>query len=263
MTVVSFLHSGLPLTCISPIISTSEFAVDYPGHHGTGFFAKFIEKIYFITARHCLATPKQDDLSLIAGRLAIPYSLNGYKSTRSDYVEFSDISSLRCKYDENIEGEYIDIVVLETKKPVKEKNRKALLSRAVKIPPTGNWLEEFINSPLAKPAIREKSGINLVGIGYPWNGTNTQIIYGEPTDITLQPAKFLGHLGIGVHEQLLSLNNVTWEHDLNGFSGSPIFVGFKNKNGKQFALAGMAVMGGNSKVHLIKVNLISDFIRKI
>ncbi|SMF97755.1 hypothetical protein SAMN02949497_0011 [Methylomagnum ishizawai] len=264
MTKISFLHSGLPKDCTFPIISTLESAENYPFRHGTGFFAKRGRDIYFITARHCLIKHTNENIDKLASRLAIPYIPHGYKHEKSDYIQFSDIYSPKQKQN-NSQEEYIDFVVLKISNPSKSKHLKTLLSRSVKIPPTGDWLDSFISIGQEKFGVLDGKSIKLLCIGYPYDGTITNITIddNERANILLQPATFIGYLEEGIDWNLLSLSKITWECELNGFSGSPVFISFKNENGRQFALSGMLVMGTNSKVHFIKVSVISRFFQEL
>ena len=258
MPKISFVHTGFPANCISPNIVVEDGWEQYPRRLGTGFFARREDKVYYLTARHCLTKDQKADIAKIAARLHIPFSLQGSTRKEDDYVEFS--SAISLKHDsEDIPGELIDLVVLEVNIPQNGKKRKQLLHRSVKLPPLGVWLDNFVNHSIAKNALDDAQGIVLSGIGYPYEGTETDISYpdGQPVEIVTQAAKFAGHLTHGGYPDRLKLEHVTWGQDLNGFSGSPVFVGFKNKHGKHYALAGMLVTGGQGKIHFIKIGIIT------
>ncbi|MFA8390255.1 hypothetical protein ACEPUD_09055 [Burkholderia ubonensis] len=256
---ISFIHTGFPANCISPNLLVEEGWEQYPRRLGAGFFVRRADKIYYLTARHCLTKDQDADIARIAARLCIPFSLQGNTRTADDYVEFSNAISLKHDSDD-IPGELIDLVVLEVNIPQSGKKRKQLLHRSVKLPPLGKWLNDFVNHSITKDALDAAQGIVLSGIGYPYEGTETDINYpdGQPVEIVTQAAKFTGHLTYGSSPDRLMLEHVNWDHDLNGFSGSPVFVGFKNKNGKHYALAGMLVTGGSGKIHFIKVGIITQ-----
>ena len=97
---------------------------------------------------------------------------------------------------------------------------------------------------------------------WPW-GTSSKIDYpeGEPVEIVTQSAKFDGFLGRGTGPDRYMLNDVSWDGDLNGFSGSPIIVGFKNEDGYNYALAGMLVSGGPKKAQFIRISLITEALK--
>jgi hypothetical protein len=259
MTSISFIHSGYPKDCASINLIVEPGLEQFPQRSGTGFFVKRGKKLYYLTARHCLTKNQFDDISKIAAKLHVSFYLQGRTTTSADYVSFSEAISL--KHDsEEIPGVLIDLVVLSIDLPSREKDRKHLLSRAVKMPPTGEWLDAFMAQDLAQSAIKAGEGITLSGIGYPYDGTATNIDYPEmpsqPIEIVTQQAKFTGHLAEGYSPDRAMLQNVTWDRDLNGFSGSPVFIGFKNRNGRQYALAGMLVTGGNGKAQFIKIGII-------
>lgn len=200
------------------------------------------------------------DIAQLAARLHIPFFLEGRTSSSNDYVSFEEAIFLKNN-SEDIPGDFIDIVVLAVAKPKIERNWKQLLSRAAKLPPTGDWLDNFIAHPLARVAIATGAGIVLSGIGYPYESTMTDITYpeneNEPHEIVTQSAKFTGNLSDGSYPDRLMLNNVSWDHDLNGFSGSPVFLGYKNEHGPQYALAGMVASGGGAQAQFIKISIIT------
>lgn len=142
MAKISFVHPGLPNNCISPNILSEKDLEEYPGMAGTGFIARRADKLYYITARHCLTKDHHADVGLLASTLHIPIRLEGRTDKTSDYLQFEHALSLKHNSEE-LPGELIDLLVLPIGKPVNEKDRKYLLSRAVKLPPTGQWLDGF------------------------------------------------------------------------------------------------------------------------
>lgn len=119
--------------------------------------------------------------------------------------------------------------------------------------------------PLVQERISDGKGPKFVVIGYPKFGTSSEISYpekaGESLDIKTQAAKFHGYLADGFYPDRFKLTGITWKHDLNGFSGSPVFVAFKNENGPQYGLAGMLVTGGNGMAQFIKISVITQAIQ--
>jgi hypothetical protein len=259
MTTVSFLHSGCPIRCIALNLLTEEGWEQFPRRLGTGFFARRGTKIYYLTARHCLTKELDADIAQVAVRLHIPYFSEGHTLSSDDYVSFDEAISLRHN-SPDIPGELLDLVVLSVAEPKSDRNRKHLLSRAAKLPPTGEWLDEFIAHPVALGAVTAGAGITLCGIGYPYEGTQTDITYAddhsEPLEIVTQAAKFTGQLSHGGSPDRLMLNSISWSHDLNGFSGSPVFVGHRTEHGPQYALAGMIVSGGGGRAQFIRISVI-------
>ncbi|WP_157640799.1 hypothetical protein [Burkholderia ubonensis] len=258
MPKISFVHTGFPTNCISPNILTEEGWEQYPRRLGTGFFVRREDKLYYLTARHCLTKDQKANIAKIAARLHIPFILQGSTRAADDYVEFSGAISL--KHDsEDIPSELIDLIVLEVNMPQDGKKRKQILHRSVKLPPLGEWLDNFVNHSITKDALDKARGIVLSGIGYPYEGTETDISYpdGQPVEIVTQAAKFTGHLTLGSSPDRLMLEHVNWDEDLNGFSGSPVFVGFKSKHGNHYALARMLVTGGGGRIQFIKIGIIT------
>ncbi|WP_145985773.1 hypothetical protein [Aquitalea magnusonii] len=261
MTKISFLHSGLPNNCISPNIISEQGLEEYPGMAGTGFIAKRANQLYYITARHCLTKNHKEEIGLLASKLNIPIRLTGRTEKPSDYLHLEEAISLKHN-SEFLAGELIYLIVLPIKNPEKEKDRKHLLSRAIKLPPSGKWLDSFFEQPPIQEAIAMSKGQKFVIIGYPQNGTSSEIIYpekpGESPNIITQAAQFHGYLAEDFHPDRFKLTGVTWEHDLNGFSGAPVLVTFKNENGPQYGLAGMLVTGGNGIAYFIKISIITQ-----
>ncbi|WP_417067109.1 hypothetical protein [Niveibacterium terrae] len=261
---ISFVHPGLPNGCISPNILTEADLEEFPGMAGTGFIARRGDRLYYITARHCLTKDHKTDIGVLAARLHIPFRLEGRTVTTSDYVQFEHALSL--KHDsEDLPGELIDLLVLLISKPVKEKDRKHLLFRAVKLPPTGQWLDGFFEQSLVQESISDGRGPKFTVIGYPKYGTSSEISYpeksGDSLEVKTQAAKFHGYLAEGFCPDRFKLTGVTWEHDLNGFSGSPVFVAFNNEHGPQYGLAGMLVTGGNGMAQFIKISVITQALK--
>ncbi|WP_316679422.1 hypothetical protein [Ralstonia chuxiongensis] len=123
MPKISFVHTEFPANCISPNIVVENGWEQYPRRLGTGFFARREDKVYYLTARHCLTKDQKADIAKIAARLHIPFSPHGSTRKEDDYVEFS--SAISLKHDsEDIPGELIDLVVLEINIPQNGKKRK-------------------------------------------------------------------------------------------------------------------------------------------
>lgn len=82
-----------------------------------------------------------------------------------------------------------------------------------------------------------------------------------PADIVTQAARFSGYLASGTGPDRYMLNEVDWPGDLDGFSGSPVIVGFRNDNGGNYALAGMLVTGGGRLAQFIRISLITEALK--
>lgn len=257
MTKISFLHTGYPNECIAANIFVEKDFEDHPYTRGTGFFAKRGKELYYITAKHCLEKHNKHSANGAAGRLRIVAQFNKSNIKASDYVLFDEMIFLKRKLLSEAE-EVADVVIFPIKKFKNDKQRKILLSRAVKLPPTGNWLDELINLPLAQKDIAAGIGMSFSCIGYPTSGTATDIINFKDNNDTvfLQAAKFSGHIGFSGDDNNLKMSNISWENDLDGFSGSPVFTGYKNEHGQHYALAGMIVTGGANQAHFLKINVI-------
>lgn len=250
---ISFLHSGLP-NCTSPIVSHIVGYPEYPFMHGTGFFARKGNALLFITARHCLTKSGQDDVPSIASRLQIPYKLSGYKSHRGDFVEFDSIYQFKSPL-ENSPDDYVDFVILTIKVTPKSWQDKHMRSRAAKLPPTGEWLEIFTRHQIVEQALLTGTEIPLVAVGYPHEGTLNGI--DDNGGIIVQRVLTSGFLRNGTLAHTMYIDDIKWDHDIGGFSGSPIFLRYTNQNGIQYALVGMIILGSHKKAHFIPISLIT------
>lgn len=259
MAKISFIHTGYPSECIAPNLFIERDFEDYPYKRGTGFFARRGRELYYITARHCLERHNNLSVEEAAGRLRVLVTHNKRNINPDDYVVFEKVISLRDNSSPEL-GELADIVILPITRLSKERQRKNLLSRAVKLPPTGDWLDDFVRLPLAQSDIAAERGILFSCIGYPTSGTETDFLNFKDNNNTifLQAAKFTGHLALSGGDDRLRLANISWRNELDGFSGSPVFVGHKNDNGMHYALAGMLVTGGQQQIHFIKINVITQ-----
>lgn len=260
---ISFVHPTYPTDCVSPNLMSLEGNEEYPGFGGTGFFARRGNDVFYVTARHCLTKRQDIDIAGLAARLHIPYALTESSRTTDDYVKFDKAISLKHDSDD-IPGAYVDVLVMTIHRPADASLYAKLLARAVKLPPSGVWLDNFVQHPTIKPDFDIGKGIRFTAIGYPSEGTASKIEYpeGQPVEIVTQSAKIAGHLGKGTGPDRYMLNDVTWDGSLNGFSGSPIIVGFKNQDGHNYVLAGMLVSGGSKKAQFIRISLITEALMK-
>lgn len=259
MTKISFLHTGYPIECIAANIFVERGFEDHPYMRGTGFFAKRGKELYYITAKHCLEKHNKHSTNVAAGQLRIVAQFNKSNIKASDYVFFEEMIFLKSQSFSDVE-EVADLAIFPIRKFKNDKQKKIILSRAVKIPPTGNWLDDLINLPLAKKDIATGNGMLFSCIGYPTSGTATDILNFKDNNDTviLQAAKFNGSLGISCDDSKLKMSSISWENDLDGFSGSPVFVGYKNEHGQHYALAGMLISGGARQTHFLKINVIAQ-----
>lgn len=259
---ISFVHPEYPADCVSPNLMSVEGIEEFPGFGGTGFFGRRGNEVFYVTARHCLTKQRDIDIASLAARLHIPYTLTASTHTTDDYVQFDDVISL--KHDsEDIPGQFVDVLVMTIHRSASGSHYEKLLTRAVKLPPIGGWLDNFVQHSAVKADFDNGKGIRFTAIGYPSEGTTTKIEYpeGRAAEIVTQSAKIFGHLGKGTGPDRYMLNDVSWDGDLNGFSGSPVIVGFKNEDGSNYALAGMLVSGGPKKVQFIRISLIMEALK--
>ena len=259
---ISFVHPAYPADCVSPNLMTIDGIEDFPGFGGTGFFARRGEKVFYVTARHCLTKQQDSDIASAAARLHLPYTLTGSTRTSDDYVQLDEVISLKHESD-NIPGKFVDVVIMTIHRPADASLYQQLLARAVKLPPSGRWLDNFVEHPTVKADFDNGKGIPFTAVGYPFEGTASKIEYpeGQPVEIVTQSAKMAGLLGKGTGPDRYMLNDVSWDGDLNGFSGSPVILGFKNKDGHNYVLAGMLVSAGPKKAQFIRISVVTEALK--
>ncbi|BCQ25017.1 hypothetical protein NK8_31940 [Caballeronia sp. NK8] len=250
---ISPLHSGIP-DCVTPIISHADGHPDILGVHGTGFLARKGNSVIFITARHCLMSGNEEDVPETASRLCIPYILNGIKRSKRDFLEFDLTYTFRHE-SIDIPGSFVDFVILTITVKPGTWQEKRLRSRAVKLPPTGNWLDDFTRTRISRQAFLNGGIIQLVTVGYPRYGTQTEI--DDLGGVVTQSVVACGTLRPGVYPHTMTMADITWQNGLNGFSGSPVFLSYRSEDGIQFALAGMLVTGGNRQAQFIRISQIT------
>jgi hypothetical protein len=259
---ISFIHSTYPTDCVSPNLTSLEDLEAFPGFCGTGFFARRQDEVFYVTARHCLTKQTDADIAGLVARLHIPYTLTSTTLTTNDYVQFDEVISLKHDSDD-IPGQFLDVLVLKIRRSNDASLYETLMTRAVKLPPDGQWLDKFVQHPSVNADFNNGKDILFTAIGYPKNGTASSIEYheGQAVEILTQSAKINGQLGKGTGIDRYMLNDVSWKGDLDGFSGSPVIVGFENENGHNYALAGMLVSGGPRKAQFIRISLITEALK--
>jgi hypothetical protein len=242
----SFLHAKLP-DCTSPVVSVSELAPEYQGIHGTGFFARRDQHLVFITARHCLGKTVQE-VEKCVGLLRIPYSMDGEKRSEADFVPFDSVFHLPHRHEE-IPGEFIDVAVLPIDLLPGSHEEQMLWKRAVLLPPTGNWLNEYQRAMIQLDGLTH--GIRLVACGYPREGTQTEI--DSEGNVVNQQVIIAGSLQPGIIPDSMTMSDITWDGDMDGFSGSPVFLVFADEDGPRYALVGVLTRAGNQRGQFIRV----------
>jgi hypothetical protein len=108
---------------------TIEGIEDFPGFGGTAFFARRGEEVFYVTARHCLTKQQHIDVTSVAARLHIPYSLTEFTRTTDDYVQFDEVISLKHESDD-IPGKFVDVLVMTIHRPADASLDQKLLARA-------------------------------------------------------------------------------------------------------------------------------------
>jgi len=193
--------------------------------------------------------------------LTIPIRTVGRTKCYTDFVSFCQATRLS---EDPKHLTFVDAVALRVK-PELRKNHQHLLSRSAKLPPSGLWLDKFVETDVGKDAMDADEPMAFVVMGYPNEGTNTSVSYaqhaGEVPEIQLQSASFTGHLRRSPIDHHLKLDHLSWPGKLAGFSGSPVFVQFRTPHGKQSALAGMLVLGSSNTGHFISVSTLVQAVK--
>ncbi len=243
---LSFLHDELP-DCASPIVSVSAVVPDLQGIHGTGFLARRKRNFMFITARHCLGNTLGEVESCV-GQLRIPFVKDGAKTGEEDFLPFDGVFHLPNN-NKDVPGEFVDISILPIDVDPDSDEAKVLEQRSVVLPPSGNWLTVFQHAMLELDYLTH--GIRVVACGYPLDGTQTEIDLAGT--VVNQLVTVVGHLQPGIFPDTMTMAQITWDHDMNGFSGSPVFLMLSDELGTHYALAGVLCRGGNQQGQFIRV----------
>jgi hypothetical protein len=243
---LSFLHAALP-DCASPVVSVNDVVPEFQGIHGTGFFARRDRHLMFITARHCLGRTLTEVEGCV-GLLRIPYTMDGLKSSEADFVPFDSVFHLPHTH-EDIPGEFIDVAVLPIEVTPGSPEEQSLWQRAVLLPPTGNWLNEFQRAMIQLDGLTH--GIRLIACGYPLDGTQTEI--DSEGTVANQQVIIAGSLQAGILPDSMTMADITWDRDMGGFSGSPVFLAFVDEQGPHYALVGVLTRAGNQRGQFIRV----------
>jgi len=254
MRFVSFARLPWP-DCAVQLMSYSDAAPEFPGTHGSGFFVRNSDRVFLVTARHCLGKIG-DDLSEVAARLMIPIVPPTTPKTLAadDYVHFRSVGRATVN---NNTGEFLggiqgdlDLIALE----VFDHRPGAitqLLPRCVILPPLGEWFErtlELFASNSEEPLLRVR--------GFPTEGTEGNIDYDRLHMVT-QGVELIGrHTGVGPypHTRSITIVDGTPEWDLDGMSGGPVYM---RVSGDRFALVGLALNGVFPILHFAAVECLT------
>ena len=254
----SFWHGDLHTACITPLVFAEPGDENLFGiGSGTGFFARTADEVYLITARHCLIHPwTTKPLAKTAESLSIPFVLEGTTSGHEDLVQFESITQLAL--DES-QSDFLDVVALKVRRTDATRYSK-LLQRAAKLPPSGLWLDKFVDTPLAVEAMKTSARLPFVVIGYPNKGTSTSVNYADETggtaEVQTQALLIAGNLRRSTVDHCLRLSDIHWPPGSEGLSGSPVFVKFASKDKPRSALAGMIICGSTKELNFIQISSI-------
>lgn len=219
------------------------------GFHGSGILARRDERVYLITARHCVGSANAS-LAEVAARLVIPYRIWKGRSVHSeDLLRFTELFTTRLQSrTEDVPGD-LDIAVLLVQ-PQSDRVLKHIKGRAVKLPPTGEFFR----------ALWEKAGasfgkIQLVALGYPKLG-ETYVDYSSGR-MSQQRARLYGRMvGPGPYLHSMRFNLMEDSPVLNphGMSGGPVILRYRRGGALKYVLVGMSAWGGHGNISFVTVD---------
>lgn len=237
---------------------------EYPAIQGTGFFCSKNGSIFYVTARHCLTKDHRRDVAEFAVLLRIPYTETNEFDKKT--VAFDSVFSVTHQSEE-IPGTYLDAVAFRVSESIGPELMSVLLQRSIHLPPSGEWFNNFIHSDIAKPAYEEGNKIPLIGMGFPLAEPYSQVYYpndeSELTEINVKAISFKGEIGKGIYADRVKLNDITWPGNMDGMSGSPMFVHFTLNGKEAFALAGMLVTASGGSGQLIRIDVLSQLFKDV
>ncbi|MFU0498508.1 hypothetical protein ACMZYR_24770, partial [Pseudomonas syringae pv. actinidiae] len=180
-------------------------------------------------------------------------------------VAFESVLFVRHQSEE-LPGSYLDIVAFEVSKKTPPELLRILRDRAVRLPPNGKWFVKFLESEIAKSAFELGRGIPLVGIGFPLSDPYARVQYAEDDaslpQINVQSVRFRGEVSAGAYPDRVKLNNIDWDGEMDGLSGSPVFITYVASGAEVFALAGIFVTAGGGSGQLIRIDVLSELFKE-
>jgi hypothetical protein len=208
---------------------------DYPYWYlGTGFLVSFANRLYILTAKHCLRT---QDPNL----LRIPARVNG--------PELIPISRISRADDSDPLEDYTDVVVLTVAPEYSHPSDPGVVEPfAIE----GHWTSRF------------SAGQALSTRGFPYDGTRTLIDYEEKT-IHLQAASFgadYSEAGLGPFMHLIRFLDTVPITNFNSMSGSPVFVN-PSRSIRQYTLAGMLLRAGGRLGYFLDAGVLALTLDKV
>jgi hypothetical protein len=264
---LSFKHTGLPPDCTVPILTHLPGIENSLGLHGSGFFVRRGPHVFFVTARHCLGRPDAD-LAAVAENLLIPYrpSLDGGQDrSKPEYVHFSAVHTAKSLVDVDsfVGGGDLDIAILAVA-PSSDRNNRQLLSRAIKLPPSGDWFEASFSRSQSAPDI---GPLFVRALGYPRYGTATEIDYENGRVIT-QGARLVARVeAVGQYPHSMMMRFEEEDSPVSnadGLSGGPVFLRLScGKNQFDYYLAGMMINGSFPEAQFVTVRWFTDLVDRI
>ncbi len=260
----TFWHSGVP-DCADAMVSWIDGGKrPLLGIHGTGFFVRRDNRVAFVTSRHCLGAPGAD-YDEVVRHLAIPY--HGFKRpargllTPRDWVRFDAYAIPTADPGSDaffLDGD-LDIAILRVS-VADARTEKRLRSRAAKLPPKGDWFaESFAILGNNRPG-------DAIVLGFPREGTATSVDY-DNGGVMVQGARYQGRFGGPgnfPHTWRVKFpGSAAPDRTLDGVSGGPVFLQWRNEYGVMSALAGMMIRGVFPDGQFIDVSWLAKSLREL
>jgi hypothetical protein len=252
----SDLHSRLPSESVSANVVGNLEHIQYPGIFGTGFFAKRDRQVFYFTALHCMRSDRGSDQPAMS-TLMIPYRLTGLTSSPDDFVQFDTAFTISGTDPDDI----VDLVACPVT-PKRSKDFEHLLSRSVKLPASGEWLDDYLSSELGQTAISSGSYSAYV-VGHLRSSSGNEVTYAEEGAVSIVSTEAVVLEGRVTFSDLaghLSLHPAPSPHDFSGLSGSPVFAPVRTRNGQRFALLGMVVCGSTRSLNFLPIGRLLEAI---
>jgi hypothetical protein len=233
----------IPYDCVAPVLLRNEKNPSHPFLKGTGFFVKFdpFDKVFFVTAKHCVLDGNGSDLGILLIRCAASPDC-------SAWVVFEERILTNSGNGEDDLEDLAVYVVGEMSSELKEK----VGSRALRLSHQDEVELILTDTLVAKGKVRV--------VGYPYVSVDFNY---EHMQATVQPRGFVGDLiSRSDNERFYKVELKNWkEGEPQGFSGSPI-IGF-SVDGKGDVCAmplGVLQRGSVRAIEFLSINVVTDLI---
>lgn len=232
----------IPFDSVAPILLESSAHPDWPFFSGTGFFVHFppFNDIFFVTAMHCVRSPKNEEL----GNLKIKYHHN---QVGNDVVQFEEYLLVA-----DAAGKELEDVAIYVARDLGNEKTELLRKRALRLQ------HQEDAAALIDAIVQARQKVRTVG----FPGVSKEIKYDEAVAV-VQPRGFHGILedsaGVVNHYKISEIN---WKDgELDGFSGAPIIAFCPNLSGQVNVIPiGVLITGSAKAAKFLSINVVTDSI---